>query len=359
MLVPPACTLFSGVLTKLTLLKSIVPTGVWLFCICICQCDPACFSETVEPPLSGLYLDTDEWSPSFFVSSVLLCVPVLLSRPNPDDPLNCDAATAFAYRQKDFEQTTREWTRKHAVPHKGTPRKDASHSGSRINADDEEDCIEEDSIEGSYIYKVNFVSRCSFAISTQSGANAERAPLFCGCTEKNKSVQAAQLDAVECREYDECYSKLVHCLHDPNLMQPVQFKQNADESNSVHNSHVDNNLMQIDQLHVEDWLNLVRHFEVLVRDEVFTSKSAHKLSDPNLMQTDQNNIGETLQDCIDFDELMNDFHSSTASPRQSLSDHGSFDSGLLRDATHNGNLANSPAEAVYNAHLPGSYSQDK
>ena len=180
-----------------------------------------------------------------------------------------------------------------------------------------------------------------------------------GCTEKNKSVQAAQLDAVECREYDECYSKLVHCLHDPNLMQPVQFKQNADESNSVHNSHVDNNLMQIDQLHVEDGLNLVRHFEKLVRDEVFTSKSAHKLSDPNLMQTDQNNIGETLQDCIDFDELMNDFHSSTASLRQSLSDHGSFDSGLLRDATHNGNLANSPAEAVYNAHLPGSFSQDK
>ena len=38
----------------------------------------------------------EDWSPSFSVSSILLHIPILLSQPNPDDPLNCDAAAAFA-----------------------------------------------------------------------------------------------------------------------------------------------------------------------------------------------------------------------------------------------------------------------
>merc|ERR1712070_101560 len=57
----------------------------------------------------------EDWSPSFTVSAVLLSVPVLLAQPNPDDPLNCDAAAAFAYRRKEFEKTARDWTRRHAV----------------------------------------------------------------------------------------------------------------------------------------------------------------------------------------------------------------------------------------------------
>ena len=110
----------------------------------------------------------------------------------------------------------------------------------------------------------------------------------------------------------------------------------------MHDSHVDNNLMQFDQLHVEDGSNLVRHFEKLVRDEVSSSSSAHDsqanlprgpppagdddaeddvsscsslhdLHSHNLMHPPQNNIGETLQDCIDFDELLNDIHSTAAS----------------------------------------------
>ena len=59
----------------------------------------------------------------------------------------------------------------------------------------------------------------------------------------------------------------------------------------------------------------------LVRDGVSSGNHAHSRSDPNLMQTDQFDTGETLQDCIDFDELMNDFHSTAASAkllRQSL-----------------------------------------
>ena len=77
------------------------------------------------------------------------------------------------------------------------------------------------------------------------------------------------------------------------------------------------------------------------------------------MQTDQFNIGETLQDCVDFDELMNDFHSTAASAqllRQSLSDQGTFD--LLRDPSHLGFLANSSDQTVYNAHLQGASSPD-
>ena len=70
--------------------------------------------------------------------------------------------------------------------------------------------------------------------------------------------------------------------------------------------------MQIDRLHVENGSELVRYFEKLVRDEISTSNSAPDLSDPNLMHSDQFNTGDTLQDCTDFDEPMNDSHSTAA-----------------------------------------------
>ena len=57
-------------------------------------------------------------------------------------------------------------------------------------------------------------------------------------------------------------------------MKRYSFKRKSDnlhdqnEPNLVHDSHVDNNLVQFDQLHVEDGPNLVRYFEQLVREEV-------------------------------------------------------------------------------------------
>ena len=135
-------------------------------------------------------------------------------------------------------------------------------------------------------------------------------------------------------------------------MKRCSFKRKSDnlhdqnEPNLVHDSHVDNNLMQFDQLHVEDGPNLVRYFEKLVRDEVSSCNSAHDWTGPsqanlprgpllagdddvedvlsscsslhdlhshNLMQPPQNNTSETVQDCIDFDELLNDIHSTAAS----------------------------------------------
>ena len=109
--------------------------------------------------------------------------------------------------------------------------------------------------------------------------------------------------------------------------------------------------MQLDHLHIEDGPNAVRCFEKLVRDEVFSCNSAHDSSDPKLMQSDQFNTGEALQECIDFDELMNDFHSTAASAqllRQSLSDYGNSD--LQRDSSHLGFLANSSDQAVSSSH---------
>ena len=109
-------------------------------------------------------------------------------------------------------------------------------------------------------------------------------------------------------------------------------------------SHDDSNLMQVDQVHVEDRPNLVRYFdEKLVRDEDSACNSAHDLSDPKLMQTDEFNIGETLQDCIDVDELTDDFHSTAAI------------SGLKRDS---GSFTNRSDQPVLTNHFRGHLSLD-
>ena len=72
------------------------------------------------------------------------------------------------------------------------------------------------------------------------------------------------------------------------------------------------NVTQIDQLHFENGFELACYFEMLVRDGVSACNSAPDLSDSNLKHSNQLDSGETLQDCTDFDELMNDFHSTAA-----------------------------------------------
>ena len=61
------------------------------------------------------------------------------------------------------------------------------------------------------------------------------------------------------------------------------------------------------ELHIEDEPNVMRYSEKLVRDEVSSCSSVHDLSGPSLMQPSHFDTGGTLHDCIDFDELMNDF----------------------------------------------------
>ena len=84
------------------------------------------------------------------------------------------------------------------------------------------------------------------------------------------------------------------------------FKRNSDnlQPKLVHH---DNNLMQFEQSH--DQLS----WDPSAEDEVSAYFSAPYPSDSNLMHSDEIDTGETLQDCIDFDELMNDFHSTAAS----------------------------------------------
>ena len=87
-----------------------------------------------------------------------------------------------------------------------------------------------------------------------------------------------------------CFKHSVHASSlDNNLMHPAQ----------LHVEDGPNNLMQIDQLHVGNSSELVRYLEKLVEDEVYASK----LSDSNLMHSDQIDTGETFQDCIDYDNF--------------------------------------------------------
>merc|ERR1712037_401997 len=54
-----------------------------------------------------------EWSPMLTVASLLLCISAMLSQPNPEDPLNEDAAELLKRNEQKFDQTVREWTRRY------------------------------------------------------------------------------------------------------------------------------------------------------------------------------------------------------------------------------------------------------
>ena len=69
---------------------------------------------------------------------------------------------------------------------------------------------------------------------------------------------------------------------------------------------------KFDIMHIGDQPHLVRYLEKPVVDEVSSCNSLHDLHDPNLKQPQQINTGATLQDCFDFDKLLNDFRSTAA-----------------------------------------------
>ncbi|KAJ3075950.1 Ubiquitin-conjugating enzyme E2 T, partial [Quaeritorhiza haematococci] len=68
------------------------------------------------------------WKPSLTIRSVLIAVQLLLSDPNPDDPLLADIANEFRHNYPAFVQKAKEMTRKHA-----------GESMDGINADDEDE----------------------------------------------------------------------------------------------------------------------------------------------------------------------------------------------------------------------------
>jgi ubiquitin-conjugating enzyme E2 N len=52
----------------------------------------------------------DKWSPALQIRTVLLSIQVLLSAPNPDDPLNNDCAKQWIEAESAAMQKAREWT---------------------------------------------------------------------------------------------------------------------------------------------------------------------------------------------------------------------------------------------------------
>lgn len=56
----------------------------------------------------------DKWSPALLINKVLLSIQILMSSPNPDDPLANDVADHWKEDEGGALQTAREWTRMYA-----------------------------------------------------------------------------------------------------------------------------------------------------------------------------------------------------------------------------------------------------
>lgn len=57
----------------------------------------------------------DKWSPALQIRTVLLSIQALLSAPNPDDPLNNEAAEMWKTQEATAISTATEWTKLHAI----------------------------------------------------------------------------------------------------------------------------------------------------------------------------------------------------------------------------------------------------
>ncbi|XP_052074150.1 ubiquitin-conjugating enzyme E2-17 kDa-like isoform X2 [Mytilus californianus] len=55
------------------------------------------------------------WSPALSIHKLLLSILSLLGCPNPDDPLDTDAAKLYESDRKQYDKTATEWTRKYAM----------------------------------------------------------------------------------------------------------------------------------------------------------------------------------------------------------------------------------------------------
>mmetsp|Transcript_6563 Transcript_6563/g.20680 ORF Transcript_6563/g.20680 Transcript_6563/m.20680 type:complete len:88 (-) Transcript_6563:209-472(-) len=57
----------------------------------------------------------DKWSPALQIRTVLLSIQALMSAPNPDDPLNNEAADHWKKDERSALQQARTWNRQYAV----------------------------------------------------------------------------------------------------------------------------------------------------------------------------------------------------------------------------------------------------
>ncbi|XP_006834194.1 PREDICTED: ubiquitin-conjugating enzyme E2 T [Chrysochloris asiatica] len=55
------------------------------------------------------------WRPSLNIATVLTSIQLLMSEPNPDDPLMADISSEYKYNKPVFLKNARQWTEKHAT----------------------------------------------------------------------------------------------------------------------------------------------------------------------------------------------------------------------------------------------------
>ncbi|XP_039739525.1 ubiquitin-conjugating enzyme E2 T isoform X3 [Pteropus medius] len=76
------------------------------------------------------------WRPSLSIATVLTSIQLLMSEPNPDDPLVADVSSEFKYNKPVFLRNARQWTEKHARPSREADEEEAP--GSLPEASDSE-----------------------------------------------------------------------------------------------------------------------------------------------------------------------------------------------------------------------------
>ncbi|NP_001080105.1 ubiquitin-conjugating enzyme E2 T isoform X1 [Xenopus laevis] len=71
------------------------------------------------------------WRPALNISTVLTSIQLLMSEPNPDDPLMADISSEFKYNRAVFFSNAKKWTEKHALPApQGSDKESQEKSGS-------------------------------------------------------------------------------------------------------------------------------------------------------------------------------------------------------------------------------------
>ncbi|KAI3714611.1 hypothetical protein L6452_21569 [Arctium lappa] len=105
------------------------------------------------------------WQPSLNISTVLTSIGLLLSEPNPDDGLMCEASREYKYNKQVFDQKARSMTEKHA-------RSDASPNHGGIQEDKPTELAKTDTHENAVGFKKLSGTGRKLSLDT-SGSNAK------------------------------------------------------------------------------------------------------------------------------------------------------------------------------------------
>ncbi|KAJ2558069.1 hypothetical protein EV175_000980 [Coemansia sp. RSA 1933] len=147
------------------------------------------------------------WNPSWTLGKVLVSMTVLLSTPNPHDPLMPEIADQLLNDRAGFERTAREWTSKYAMGFNDDPAEymvtsqelapqtperpvRAEVSGGSTSQDDNDDCYY-DVLNDSVAPKAVAAKRVASADSTSSASSTAPAKKKLGLSRKSASATPA------------------------------------------------------------------------------------------------------------------------------------------------------------------------